>query len=92
MNDPGCDDQDALVEMDLDGTTTASTAVILAIAELEDQSPLELDSQLHETIDGDALDRAIDSDTSNISVEFSYGAYQVRFENRHLFVAHATEQ
>jgi len=92
MNDSGFDDQDALVEMDLNGTATASTAVTLAIAELEGCSPLELDVQLHEAIDGDALDRVIDSDTSDIWIEFPYGAYRVRFENHHLFVAYDTEQ
>ena len=92
MNDSGFGDQDGLIEIDLDETTSPSTAVILAIAELEGRSPLELDYQLHDAIDGDALDRVIDSDTSDIWIEFPYGAYRVRFENRHLLVAHDTEQ
>lgn len=52
-----------------------SAAIIDAVAELEDTSPLELDA-LNDTIDAEALDEFLcrDDDTE-VVVEFRYGGY-----------------
>jgi hypothetical protein len=92
MNGSGFDDQNTLIEIGLDGTIAASTAVILAIAELENQSPVDLDAGLYEAVDVDALDRVIQNCPSDLSVAFPYGGYRVRFENDHLFVDHVAEK
>lgn len=51
-----------------------SEAIVTAVAELTQQSPLEIDL-LNETIDPDAVDRVLDSRTrpdSSVTVSFEY--------------------
>ena len=63
-------------------TTDASTAVVLAVAAAANVPPHEL-KPLHETADGDALNRLFDdAERAPIAVSFPYQGYVVTVRGR----------
>lgn len=61
--------------VDFDGPDSVTEAVVCAVADAEDASPLEL-RPLAEVIDTDALDELVRGD-GEVSVEFAYHGYRV---------------
>jgi len=59
-------------------TSTVSTTVIEAIADLESVPPLELDIPLYDAVDPDALDALCADATEEFRLSFQVAAYDVR--------------
>lgn len=68
------------IERPIDAEEKPSVAVVVALAEAKDQSPLEMDA-LSETIDPDALDTLIEAGgDDDVTVGFDYDGSQVTVE------------
>lgn len=93
----GVDREDSVVEIAYnDGSPSPSTAVIEAIASLEDVCPVELSTSdritISDHVDPDALDRLLTDDAKDtVEISFDIDVYTVRICSDTVTVTHATD-
>jgi hypothetical protein len=88
---PDCDD--TLLEMEYNPGTSPSTAVIEAIASVEDVDPVGLSTAggvtLHDYVDPDGLDRLLtNGGGDDLSISLCINEYTMRMDSDRIVVAH----
>lgn len=74
---------------ELNADESPSMAVVAAVAELTNQSAVEMEP-LTETIDADALDKILESNAGNgssVTVTFNYYGYQITITSHKILIA-----